>query len=341
MNHSPDADWHRLVQKTRKRPLMWFPDVVQSKAGMTVRSKLSDRLQLIALTTVMGVIFTRVSFLIPEFIIMAFLFVCGSFCLYVAFLRSFFSASIFIPANVDEVIIRYGFILLQTRLVLDRQSVVVDYYLGSETRLSRSWRGFKIVSLRHLETQEDAYIGYTMKSDDALRVFNSLSRILAEGSRNYTQAVITLEDDSILRVDRLATWEAGKWRNYRSQLTVVAPNTVEIERKAFGTNRNVVDRAADVYPVRIESNDESVRLIYSNHDEKSVLHDDCVALQLCKEKIAQRATRYEVNLIVNSFQDNRLNLISFDLRRHESPDEPRRAAEQLGEFLDIEVLDHL
>ena len=83
-------------------------------------------------------------------------------------------------------------------------------------------------------------------------------------------------------------------------------------------------------------------LIYSNHDEKSVPHDDCVALQFCKEETAQCAkTRYEVNLIVNSFQDNRLNLMSFDLRRHESPDEPRRAAEQLGELLDLEVLDHL
>jgi hypothetical protein len=133
MNHPSDADWRRLVQKTRKRPLMWFPDVVQSTEGTKVRPKPSERLFFIALATVMGVIFTYVSFLIPEFIFMALLFVVGSFCLYVAILRSFFLASIFIPANADEVIVRYGFFLLQTRLVLDRQSIIVDYHTGAET----------------------------------------------------------------------------------------------------------------------------------------------------------------------------------------------------------------
>ena len=145
-----------------------------------------------------------------------------------------------------------------------------------------------------------------------------------------------------MRVDRLPTWEAGKWRTYRNQWKVVAPNTVQIKRKAYGENRNVVDRTADVYPVRIESDDESVRLIYSNHDEKSVPHYDCVALQFCKEETEERAkTRFEINLIVDSFQENRLNLMSFDLRRGEAPDEPRRAAEELGELLGLELVDHL
>jgi hypothetical protein len=202
--------------------------------------------------------------------------------------------------------------------------------------------------LRHLETEEVAYIGYTMKSKYALRVFDSLSRILAEDSRNYTQAIITLEDDSLLPVDRQATWAASHRRKYRSQLTVVAPNTVEIMRKVIG--ENFVDREADIYPVRIESDDESVRLIYSNDEEKSVPYDDCVALQLCKEEIAERFTRYEVNLIVNSIKDNRLNLMSFDVEPSlmsfdvslsESPDQPRNAAEQLSELLDLEVVDHL
>ncbi len=149
-----------------------------------------------------------------------------------------------------------------------------------------------------------------------------------------------LADGSPLRVDCLATWEAGHMRTYRSQLTVVA-NAAEIERTAFGENRNIVDRAADVYPVLIESNDRSIRLVYSNHDEKSVPRIDCVAVQLCKENISGRLTRYEINLIEDSFKGNRINLMSFDLSPHESPHEPRHAADQLGQLLDCEVVDHL
>ena len=66
-----------------------------------------------------------------------------------------------------------------------------------------------------------------------------------------------------------------------------------------------------------------------------------MAVFIAGEEIAERATRYEINLILDSFQDNRLNLMSFDVRPHESPGQPRRAAEQLGELLELEVVDHL
>ncbi len=265
----------------------------------------------------------------------------GGLVLWAAIHELCFPRSVFIPADADEVIVRYGFFLLPTRLVLNRQSVVVDFQVGAKTELHRTWGGFKIVLLRHVETQEVAHLGYTVQSDDALRLFDVLSRILAEGSRNYTQAVITLADGSLLRVDCLATWEVGHKRRYKSRLSVIAENAAEIKRRAFSRDRAIVDRAADVYPVRIETNDEAIRIVYSNHDEKSVPQVDCVALQLCKEEIAGRLTRYEINLIEDSFKGNRINLMSFDLSPHESPDEPRRAAEQLGELLDLEVLDHL
>ena len=319
---------------------MFDPNAVQTAEGTKVRPRLLIS-PLMACATVGG-FFTGVTFYLPELWAKAVTFVPGGFVLSGLIYRLFFRSSVFIPADADEVIIRHGFFLLQTRLVLNRQSLVVDYQLGAETELYSSLRRMKIILLRHVETQEVAHLGYSMKSEEALRVFDALSRVLAEGSHNYTQAVITLADDSLLRVDRLPTWEAGKWRTYRNQWKVVAPNTVQIKRKAYGENRNVVDRAADVYPVRIESDDESVRLIYSNHDEKSVPHYDCVALQFCKEETEERAkTRFEINLIVDSFQDNRLNLMSFDLRRGEAPDEPRRAAEELGELLGLELVDHL
>ena len=68
---------------------------------------------------------------------------------------------------------------------------------------------------------------------------------------------------------------------------------------------------------------------------------DCVALQLCKEEIAGDLTRYEINLIEDSFKGNRINLMSFDLDPQESPHQPRQAAEDLGQLLDCEVVDHL
>ena len=338
MNDPTNTDWNRLVRKTRRRPLMFDPNAVQTAEGTKVRPKL-ERL---AWITGGGVFFAGLLLFMTGS--MATTLVPGGLVLWAAIHQLCFPRSVFIPADADEVIVRYGFFLLPTRLVLNRQSVVVDFQVGAKTELPRGWGGFKIVLLRHVETQEVAHLGYTVQSDDALRLFDVLSRILAEGSRNYTQAVITLADDSLLRVDRLPTWEAGKWYNYRNQWKVVAPNTIKIKRQTFRQDRDrkIADRAGDVYPVRIESDDESVRLIYSNHDEKSVPHYDCVALQFCKEETEERAkTRFEINLIVDSFQDNRLNLMSFDLRRGEAPDEPRRAAEQLGELLDLEVLDHL
>ena len=86
---------------------------------------------------------------------------------------------------------------MPTRLVLDRQSVGVDYQVGAETELPRGWGGLKIVSLRHVEAQEVAYLGHTMNSDDALRVFDTLSSLLGEGSRNAAQGVVTLHDAAI------------------------------------------------------------------------------------------------------------------------------------------------
>jgi hypothetical protein len=332
MNDPINTDWNRLVRKTRKRPLMFDPNAVQTAEGTKVRPKLGR----LAFIIGCGDFFAGLLFFMSE--PMA---VTVGFVLWAVIHELCFPRSVFIPADADEVIVRYGFFLLPTRLVLNRQSVVVDFQVGAKTELHRTWGGFKIVLLRHVETQEVAHLGYTMQSDDALRLFDALSRILAEGSRNYTQAVITFADGSLLRVDCLATWEVGHKRRYKSRLSVVAENAAEIKRKAFSRDRSIVDRAADVYPVRIESKDESIRIVYSNHDEKLVSWDDCVAIQLCKEEIAGRVTRYEINLIEDSFKGNRINLMSFDLPPHESPHEPRDAAEQLGQLLDCEVVDHL
>jgi hypothetical protein len=335
MNEPTDTDWKRLVRKTRRRPLMYDPIAVQTAEGTKVRPKWVRLVGVIGIGGFFaGLLFfmgaSQPATLVPVGLV-----------LWAAIHELCFPRRVFIPANADEVIVRYGFFLLPTRLVLNRQSVVVDFQVAAETELPRGWGGFKIVLLRHVETDQVAHLGYTMQRDDALRVFDTLSGLLAEGGRNFTEAVVTLHDGSLLRVDRLATWAAGHKRRYKSRLSVIADNAAEIERRAFSRDRAIVDRAADIYPVRIATNHETIRIVYSNGGEKSVSWDDCVALQLCKEEIAERATRYEVNLILDSFDDNRLNLMSFDVRRHESADEPRRAAEQLGELLDLEVLDHL
>lgn len=335
MNHSLDADWNQLVCKTRRRTLMYDPIAVQTAEGTKVRPKLERLLFIIG----GGIFFAGLLFFLTES--KATTLIPGGLVLWAVIDHVCFPRSVFIPADAHEVIVRYGFFLLPTRLVLNRQSVVVDFQVGSKTELHHTLGGFKIVLLRHVEIPEAAHLGYTMQSDAALRLFDVLSRILAEGGRNYTQAVITLEDDSLLRVDSLATWEVGPERRYDSQLSVVAGNAAEINRRIFSGDRSIVDRAADVYPVRIETNDEAVRIVYSNHDEKSIPQFDCVALQLCKEEIAGRVTRYEINLIEDSFMGNRINLMSFDLSPRVSPQEPRHAAEQLGDILNLEVADHL
>lgn len=103
----------------------------------------------------------------------------------------------------------------------------------------------------------------------------------------------------------------------------------------------MVDAAADVYPVQIESQRDAVRIRFSNHTEKSVPDYDCVAVQICKEEIAQRRTRYEVNLITDSSTTERVNLVSFDIAINEPPDVVWDAANRIGELLELEVVDHL
>lgn len=186
MNDPTNADWNRLVHKTRRRTLITEPNVVQTAEGTTVRMKRSQRLGGIALGFGLGLPIAWGSFYITEIWQFPLAFVFGGLPLCWGIHRLFFPRSVFIPADANEVIVRYGFFLLPTRLVLQRQSVVVDYQNGAETKLSAAWSGFKIILLRHVETQEVAHLCFNMKSEDALPVFDALSRILAEGSRKYT-----------------------------------------------------------------------------------------------------------------------------------------------------------
>lgn len=152
---------------------------------------------------------------------------------------------------------------------------------------------------------------------------------------------MTLHDGLMVKVDRLATWEAGKWRCYKNQLSNTDPKTIEITRRAFGENRHVVDAAADVYPIRIEVQRDAVCIHYSNHDERTIPDYECFAIQICKEEIAQRRTRYEVNLITDSSKTERLNLLSFDIALNTAPDAVWAAANNVGDLLELEVFSHL
>ena len=103
----------------------------------------------------------------------------------------------------------------------------------------------------------------------------------------------------------------------------------------------MADAAADIYPVRIESKHSSVLIHYSNHDQRSVPDYECVAVQLCKEDIAQRRTRFEVNLITDSSTTERINLLSVDLQPGTTPDTVRDAASEIADLLELEFVDHL
>ena len=336
------ADWNQLVEKTRKRPLMWFPVAYPSVAGTTVCSNRNERLLFFPAFAIFGFILVWGSLSWIDVVwgrIVAG--IVGAFILCVVTHRLLFPRNMFIPNNGNEITIQYGFLLAPTRLVLDRRTTTVDYQTGSETQLHSSLHRFKVILLRHVETQEVVHFGFTIKSDDALRAFDAMAKLLAPGGRNISSAVITLADGSLLKVDRMATWAAGQWTTYRNRLTVQG-NAAEINRQAFGENKNVVEGQSNVYPVRIEANVDSVRLFYSNHQQKTVPRNDCVAIQLCKEEIAGRNhTRFEINLIEDAFFGNRVNLMSYDLSPHDLGDEVRQAAEQLGQLLQCDLVDHL
>lgn len=266
--------------------------------------------------------------------------VVGSFLIWGSLQRLLCPGSVLVPNDGSDVVVRSGFLLMPTRLLLDREKTAVDYQVGSDTDLHKSLGGFKNILLRHVETEEVAHLTFSLKNDDALRVFDALTKVLASGGRNTSQAVITNEDGSMLRVDRLATWQAGQWRSYHSQISTVG-NAVVVTRRAYGENRNVLDRSGDDYPIRIEPVGNDIRISYSKSGAKSYSWDDCICLQMCREEIPERATRYEINLIEDYLRGNRINLLSVDVSPFDSLDEFKEAAAKLGDLLELEVVDHL
>ena len=64
MNDPTNTDWNRLVRKTRRRPLMFDPNAVQTAEGTKVRPRLLIS-ALMACATVGG-FFTGITFYIPE-----------------------------------------------------------------------------------------------------------------------------------------------------------------------------------------------------------------------------------------------------------------------------------
>ena len=339
MNQASNNDWQRLVAKTRRRALMNRPGVFAQHDGTLIRPQWTDRLVGIVVGLGLGIPCTWAAFQ-PEADLRWVLIVVGPLCLFAACSQVLWKSSLFIPTDSDDVIVRYGLVFLPVRLILPRQQLVVEYCLGAETGLSKSLRGFKFILLRDRESDEVAHVACALVSHDALRVFAALSELIGEG-HNYTEAVIELDDGQMLKVDRLATWAAGKWRSYKSEISRTGSDSIHISRRAFGENRNVADAAADIYPVRIESKHSSVLIHYSNHDQRSVPDYECVAVQLCKEDIAQRRTRFEVNLITDSSTTERINLLSVDLQPGTTPDTVRDAASEIADLLELEFVDHL
>jgi hypothetical protein len=340
MSASSHDDWLHLVQKTRRRPLIWFPVARQTAGGTAVIQRPFERLFKVFMSVVMGAGFSWVALAAGDGLSWGTMLILsvGVLVLCMGIRAIFFDSRVFIPTAGDRFTVQIGFCLLR-RLELDRTKVTVDFRRGSDTTLHSSLHGFKYVILRHLETDEVVHLGYTLKGEDALRAFDTMSKLLAPGGSNASVGVITLEDGSLLQVDRRATWEAGHFRKYKSSLSI-ADNVGRIERKAFGHDRNVIDRKADVFPVQIKMDNDTVRIRYADQSEKSFAWDDCVAIQLCREAIAERYTRYEVNLIEDFFMANRVNLMSFDLAPNAEPADPLDAARQLGQLLECEVVNH-
>jgi len=337
-----EANWAKLHRKTRRRPLIWLPAAVATADGMKIRSKPSELVPAVALALLIGGLFTGVALFGDAIVWKALLGFVGLFCIFVAIGRVFFPPSISWSSGCDDLRIQYGFILLPRRITLNRHRLCAAYNIGAETTLSRGWRGLKIISLKRLDTDEAAYIGYTTKSDDAKAVFQHLAAVLGGESRDTTQTAVSLPDGTSISASTLATWDAGKWHRYQSQISYPAPRVAEIDRKIFRADRRIKHPAPPPYAIRIERQQDRLHVAWSDGGKREFPLSECLGIQLCREYTVQRrSTRYELNILLNQPEDNRVNLVSLDLSPHEEPVEPRDMAEHLAASLDLPVLDHL
>jgi len=342
VDDSFETNWAQLHRKTRRRPLIWLPAASSSADGLRVRPKPSEQWGLIAVSLLFGAMFTGFSLFVPDLVTRVSLLLFGLFVPLVALRLLLFPASVSWSSGSDELRIQYGFFLFPRRVTLNRQRLSAAYNIGAETTLPRGWRGFKIVSLRRLDNGEQAFIGYNLKSDDAKGVFQHLASIVGGKSLDHTQAAVSLPDGTSISVGTLATWDAGKWHRYESQISFPMPKVAEIRRKIFRGDRHIKSPVPAEYPVRIERQRERLHVAWSDGRKRDFPLSECFGIQVCREYTAQRrSTRYELNLILARTEDNRVNLVSLDLSPHEESVAPRGMAEQLGACLDLSVLDHL
>ena len=335
---SNSSDWQRLVSKTKQRPLVNMNAIIDHNGGLILRRKHLDILMLVAIAGVLGGSCVGVSFSKGVTYPLAAQIVGGILLLLAAY-TALFRQKILLLAN-GELIASYGFFLFPSKLTIDPDSVVLEQKTGAETSLHSSLRGFKIILLRHNDTGEVAHLGYTMTTDEALFAFDAMSKFLAAGEKSAS-AVVELDNGFVLQVDTHATWAAGQRRNYMSKLTVVDQQTIEINRQTRREDRSTIDRKGDVYPIRIEATPSRVQLIYSDHNEVGIDADDCAAIQICKEEIPQRRTRYEINLIEGVHEATRHNLMSFDHWPQKSVAHIVEAAENIAAVLELDVENHL
>jgi len=335
---SSNSDWQQLLNKTKKRPLINMNAIIDHEGGLILKRKLVDRLLIIAISGALegGCIAASFSRGVASPLIAQ---IIGGVILLLAVHGVLFNQKIKLSADGD-LIVTYGFVLFPTRIPIERDSVVLEYRTGAETTLHSSLRGFKIVLIRLVETNEVAHLGYTLTSDEGVRTFDAMAKFMNAGE-NSSKAVVEMDNGFVLYVDTTVTWAAGKIRNYKSKLTVIDRQTVEIKRQTRMDDRSVVDKQGDIYPVRIEASPSLVNLIYSNHDEDGIDADDCVAIQICKEDISQRRTRYEINLIEGVNEATRHNLMSFDIWPQKDVANVIEAAENIAAVLELSVENHL
>ncbi len=337
-----ETDWAQLHRKTRRRPLIFDPAAISLPDGLKIRSKPSERAGRIALTLVLGTMFTGVTLLLSGSLWQPVLGLLGLFCYFVAVRGLFFPASIFCPSGSDELQLQYGFILFPRRVTIKRQGLSAVFGTGAQTKLSSGWKGIKIISLRRLDNGEEAYVGFTVQQgEDAKAAFEQLAAILGGDKQDHTKTTVARPDQTPLPVDTQPTWDAGKRHRSRCQLSFPAARVMQIQRKLFWKDRRIKYPAPPAYVVRIERHREQLCVVWSDRRTRNFPMTECVGIQLCGEYLIERHTRYEVNLLLNRATDNRVNLLSLDLDPQAEPVVPRDLAKQVAGCAGLPVLDHL
>lgn len=338
-----DANWQKLVQATRRRPLIWMAVAVRTDRGVELRSSRRDRFFAGPLAVALGGVFTWGGWAAGWWLGYLVALTAGPGVVLLGLHLLLFPASMKCPDDSDVLHVRYGFVLFPHRIVLERRGLQAVLTIGSRTQLPKRSGNFPTICLRRGDAPQTAHVGFQVRMSKARAAFEGLVEMAGGDAVDETMATIELADGTTIAVRKTATWAGGTQYRYHSELTFPEPGVVEIDRSPLARSEKYP--LAPAYPVRLLCERDELRIRSSDGSEKHVPWRECAGIQLCRGESA--TTRYELNLITDDEDPNRINLVSCDAvpDGHLAPTiaraDPKEMGRQLAEALGLAYYDHV